>query len=75
MWLPPPAECIRWIEELDQMYSAELLLKMELLESMDMHRVEADTLLGVAHLWALQPNIRPDALTMLRHVVSSLTLE
>ena len=73
--LPPPATCIQWMEELDALYSSELLLKLELLDSIDLHEMDTEALQGVAHLWALQPNLHPQPLERLRLFVESLTLD
>jgi len=73
--LPPVAECIEWLAELDRQYAAELLLKLELLDSIELGSMSADSLHGVAQLWSLQPHISLPALERLRVVVASLTLD
>lgn len=75
VWLPPPAECIQWIQELDQMYSAEVVLKLELIDSIDIYTMNTNTLQGVAHLWSIQPNLLPDTLALLCNFTLSLNLE
>ena len=72
---PPVAECIEWLAELDRQYAAELLLKLELLDSIELGSMSADALHGVAQLWSLQPHISLPALERLRVVVASLTLD
>ena len=74
--LPPPSQCIEWIQELDAMYTSELLLKLELIDSIDLSGgMRAEALQGVMELWTLQPHLCPHALDRLRAVAESLTLD
>ena len=73
--MPPAAQCIEWIQELDGMHSAELLLKLELLETIDLTgSMSPEALQGVAEIWALQPHLLTPALDRLSALVESLTL-
>ena len=71
--LPPVTECIDNVRDLDAQYAAELLLKFELLESIDV-TMPADALQGVVRLWNLQPNLTPLALQRAVSLTQSLTL-
>ena len=73
VFLPPPMQCIEWVQELDSMFTAELLLKLELLESISVE-LGNDALHGIYRLWSLQPHLRPMALAQLQALVESLTL-
>ena len=42
--LPPPAQCIEWLQAIDQQYAAELLLKLELLDGIDICNVDGEAL-------------------------------
>ena len=72
--LPPVESCIEWVGELDRQYTAELLLKLELIDSIDLSLIGAEDLHGVYELWMLQPGLKPQSLERLRVVVESLTV-
>lgn len=71
--LPPPRVCAGWVRELDEQFAAELLLKLELLDSIDL-TAEGDALFGIQRLWTLQPHLSPETLSRTTALAESLTL-
>ena len=71
--LPSPVACIAWVRELDEMYGSELLLKLELLDGIDLG-ARAEVLHGIQRLWTLQPHLTPTSVERLAALAESLTL-
>ena len=71
--LPSSLELIEWVREIDAQYTAELLLKLELLETVDIS-MSTDALHNVVRLWVLQPHLSPQALRRAASMAESLTL-
>lgn len=71
--LPPPAVCVQWVRELDQQFAAEMLLKLELLDAVDLG-MSADALHGIHQLWTMQPHLRPETLERTAALADSLKL-
>ena len=69
--LPPPDTCIAWVRECDQQFAAELLLKLEILDRLDLGRT-SEELHGLHRLWTLQPNLAPATLERTRALAESL---
>ena len=72
--MPPPLQCLEWLQELDRLYGLELVLKLELIGQLALGMDPAE-LAHTAHLWRMQPNVRPAVLARLESLVASLTLE
>jgi hypothetical protein len=71
--LPPPLECIQWVRKLENQFAAELLLKLELLDSIDL-AMSAEALHGAHRLWTLQPHLDPPTLSRITSFAESLTI-
>jgi len=71
--LPPPMLCIDWVRELDGMYASELLLKLELLDGIDLG-LGSEVLQGVSRLWTLQPHLGTAAIERVASLAASLNL-
>ena len=71
--LPSPRVCAGWVRELDEQFAAELLLKLELLDSIDLAS-GSNALSGVHRLWVLQPHLNPETLSRTTALAESLTL-
>ena len=71
--LPSSLQFIEWIQELDEMFAHELLLKLQLVDAIshDMHPAQ---LADVHRIWSLQPNLSVPALEQLKLLVDSLTV-
>ena len=72
--LPPPMVCIDWVQELDAMYAAEMLLKLELLDGIDLG-AGAEVMQGVHRLWSLQPHLSTAAIERVAALAEALTLD
>ena len=70
---PPPMLCIDWVRELDGMYASELLLKLELLDGIDLG-LGSEVLQGVSRLWTLQPHLGTAAIERVASLAASLNL-
>ena len=71
--LPAPMVCIEWVRELDAMYASELLLKLALIDSIDLG-AKGEVLQGTQRLWSLQPHLNPAAIERVAALAESLTL-
>lgn len=73
--LPAATTCIEWVRELDSLYAKELLLKLELLDGIDLGASDA-ALQGIVRLWNLQPNLTaaPATLERVDALAQSLSL-
>jgi hypothetical protein len=71
--MPAPMVCIDWVREVDGLYTSELLLKLELLEALDLG-ASAEVLYGLHRLWTLQPHLTPAAIERVRMLAESLNL-
>ena len=71
--MPPPAQCLEWMGELDRLYCRELLLKTKLIEQLT-HDAPAEHVQQTIYLWLLQPNLRAAPLERLNALAVSLTL-
>ena len=72
--LPPLTDCIALMNDLSQQYADELLLKQELLDSIQLQEATPDLLQGIAQLWSLQTKLQPGLHHRLRLLVESLTV-
>lgn len=72
--MPPPLQCMDWLRELDAMYAAELLAKLQLVDAIDFGHGAAQ-LQDVAQQWLLQPHLEEAPIERLSVLVESLTLE
>lgn len=71
--LPAPNTCIEWVAEIDRMYASELLVKLELLDAVDLG-LQGEVLQGLYRLWSLQIHVKPAVLERLTVLADSLTL-
>lgn len=71
--LPAAEQWVEWIGELDAQYTRELLLKLELLDTLQLS-MSREALQGTHRLWTLQPHLSLPSLERLRAVAQSLTL-
>ena len=71
--LPAPMVCIEWVRELDAMYASELLLKLSLIDSIDLG-AKGEVMQGTQRLWSLQPHLTPAAIERVAALAESLTL-
>jgi len=71
--MPPPLQCLEWIEEVDRMFCEELLLKLRLIDSIDF-AMSTQTLKQLVCVWSLRAQIRQPPLDRLASLATSLTL-
>ncbi|KAL1500574.1 hypothetical protein AB1Y20_013229 [Prymnesium parvum] len=71
--LPAVLQFIEWFQELDQMFARELLLKVQLIDSISYSMPPAQ-LADVHRLWTLEPNLSFASLERLSLLVDSLTV-
>ena len=71
--LPAPMVCIEWVREADAIYAAELLLKLELVDALDLG-ASAEVLHGLHRLWTVQPNLTPSVIERVRVLAEALNL-
>ena len=69
--MPPVLQCMEWVQELDRHYGSELLLKMQLLDSIALD-MDPTVLSQLLRLWSLQPNLKPFQLERLQSLVTAM---
>ena len=73
--LPAPTTCIEWVRDLDALYAAELIIKLEVIDALDAGASD-EVLQLAARTWSEQRHLKSQPVTMERVAVltESLTL-